>query len=184
MDGKLTGRLSPRQRLSGRLSFSVRDAPGIVLITKRISENGIYRAKTDDADGYSLVTVDVPATVEPLVPHAFDLTGGYVMSGTWTIGGDTVNYSDVYAVQANRPYLIMLGNRIGSRFRAMFSDTDTAAAQENVVGRSIVNTSNPAACAYATFKPTVDGFITITKDNAGTAGLKTYMFRLEDLIDE
>ena len=184
MDGKLAGRLSPRQHLSGRLSFSVRDAPGIVLITKQIIENGIYRAKADSADGYSLVTVEVPATIEPLVPHAFDLTGGYVMNGTWTIGGDTVNYSDVYEVQANKPYLIMLGNIVGSRFRAMFSEMDTVAAQENVVGRSIINTSNPAACAYATFKPTADGFITITKDNAGTAGLKTYMFRLEDLIDE
>ncbi|MBQ3374115.1 MAG: hypothetical protein IJG40_13415 [Oscillospiraceae bacterium] len=184
MDGKLTGRLSPRQRLSGRLSFSIRDAPGIVLIKKVISCNGSYRARADDADGYSQVAVEVPATIEPLVPHAFDLTGGYVMSGTWIIGGDTVNYSDVYEVQSNQPYLIMLGNRVGTRFRAMFSETDTAAAQENVVGRSIVNTSNPAACAYVTFKPTADGYITITKDNAGTAGLKTYVFRLEDLIDE
>ena len=50
MDGKLTGRLSPRRQLTGRLSFSVRDAPGIVLIPKSVSENGIYRAKADGAD--------------------------------------------------------------------------------------------------------------------------------------
>ena len=184
MDGKLAGRLSPRQHLCGRLSFSVRDAPDIVLITKVINGNGSYRARADDADGYSQVIVEVPATIEPLAPHAFDLTGGYVMSGTWTIGGDTVNYSDVYEVQANQPYLIMLGRTVGSRFRGMFSEADTSAARENVVGRAIINTSNPAACAYVTFKPTVDGFITITKDNSGIAGLKTYAFRLEDLIND
>ena len=38
--------------------------------------------------------------------------------------------------------------------------------------------NNDEPVAYA------DGFITVTKDNAGTAGLKTYLFRLPDLIDE
>jgi hypothetical protein len=32
------------------------------------------------------------------------------------------------------------------------------------------------------YKPTEDGFITVTKDNAGTAGLRTYVFCLADLI--
>lgn len=38
-----------------------------VLITKNITENGIYSASADNADGYSQVTVDVPAPV-PLSP--------------------------------------------------------------------------------------------------------------------
>ena len=37
--------------------------------------------------------------------------------------------------------------------------------------------------AYVIFTPESDGFITITKDNAGTANLKTYVFHLVDLID-
>lgn len=184
MDGKLIGRLSPRQMLSGRLSFSVRDAPGIVLIPKAVSENGVYRARAEDADGYSVFTVDVPATIEPLIPHAFDLTGGYVMNGIWTIGGTTVNYSDVYEVQANTAYILMLGSVVGSRFRSMFSGADTSVAEENISGQAITGMSNPAAYAYATYKPTIDGFITITKDNAGMAGLKTYVFRIPDLPSE
>lgn len=38
-----------------------------VLITKNITENGIYSASADNADGYSQVTVDVPAPA-PLSP--------------------------------------------------------------------------------------------------------------------
>ena len=37
--------------------------------------------------------------------------------------------------------------------------------------------------AYVIFTPESDGFITISKDNAGTANLKTYVFNLADLID-
>ena len=184
MDGKLSGRLSPRRQLTGRLSFSVRDAPGIVLIPKTASENGIYRAAADGADGYSVFTVAVPPAFEPLVPHAYDLSSGYVANGIWTIGGITVNYSDVYEVQAGTAYLLMLGGIVGSRFRSMFSVEDTSVAEENITGKQITNTNNPAAYAFVTYKPTADGFVTVTKDNAGTAGLKTYMFRIPDLPDE
>ena len=183
MDGKLTGRLSPRRQLTGRLSFSVRDAPGIVLIPKTVTENGIYRAAADDADGYSVVTVDIPPAAAPMIPHAYDITSGYTRNGTWTIGGDTVNYSDVYAVEAGTAYLLMLGSIVGSRFRSMFSEADTSTAKEDVAGRMITNLADPAPYAYATFAPAADGFITITKDNAGTAGLKTYVYRLPDLTN-
>lgn len=144
----------------------------------------IYRAKADGADGYSVFTVDVPPTVEPLTPYVFDLTGGYVASGIWTLGGDTVNYSDVYEVQAGTPYLLMLGGIVGSRFRSMFSEEDTSVTKKNITGKAISNVSNPAAYSYAVYKPTTDGFVTATKDNAGTAGLKTYLFRIPDLPDE
>ena len=184
MDGKLTGRLSPRRQLTGRLSFAVRDAPGIVLIPKTSSENGIYRAAADGADGYSVFTVDVPPAVEPLVPHTYDLTGGYVRNGIWTVGGDTVNYSDVYAVEANTAYLLMLGSIVGSRFRSMFSAADPSTTKVDITGRMITNLADPSPYAFASFTPAADGFITITKDNAGTAGLKTYLFRIPDLPDE
>ena len=184
MDGKLTGRLSQRRQLTGRLSVMPRVGPGAVLIPKTISENGIYRAADDRADGYYEVTVEVPSKTEPLVPYVFDMTGGYVASGTWNLGGDTVNYSDVYEVQAGTVYLLMIGSIVGSRFRSMFSEEDTSVAEKNIIGKAISNVSNPAAYSYVVYKPTADGFITVTKDNAGTAGLKTYLFRLPDLIDE
>ena len=182
MDGILRGRLSVSQRLAGRLSIMPRGspAPEPVLVEKVITANGAYAAADDGADGYSLVTAAVPVPV--CAPHVYDMTGGYVMNGTWTLGGDTVCYSDVYAVFAGHVYILALGETVGTRFRAMFSEVDTSTATENVTGRSLVNQSNPAPYAYITFKPVADGFITVTKDNAGTPELKTYVFDLADLI--
>ena len=182
MVGILRGRLSLRQRLVGRVSFMPRGspAPEPVLVEKVITANGSYAAADDGADGYSLVTAAVPAPV--CATYVYDMTGGYVANGSWTLGGDTVCYSDVYAVSVGHVYILALGDTIGSRFRAMFSDVDTSTATESVTGKNLANQTNPAPYAYAIFKPTADGFITITKDNAGTAGLKTYVFDLVDLI--
>ncbi len=184
MDGKLTGRLSPRRQLTGKLSFSVRDAPGIVLIPKTVSENGLYRAAEDGADGYTTVTVEVPPTAQPLTTHAYDLMGGYCRNGIWTVGGDTVNYSDVYAVEAGMAYLLMLGSVVGSRFRSMFSKADTSTTKVDITGRQITNLADPSPYSYAMFNSTEEGFVTITKDNAGRDGLKTYVYRLMDLAGE
>ena len=182
MDGKLTGRLSLKRQLTGRLSAMQREAPVVVLVPKEIRENGTYRAVDDQADGYSEVVVDVPAKAEPIAPYRFDLTGGYVSAGAWTPGGDTVNYSDVYKVRADTAYLLMLGKEAGSRFRSMFSEKDISTATAKITGKSITNESNPSPYAFGTYKPMADGFITVTKDNAGVSGLKTYLFRLEDLV--
>lgn len=120
---------------------------------------------------------------EPEEPHVFDLDTGYVNSGVWKIGGDTVCYSDVYSVTANRTYLLLLGSSVGSRFRAMFSTEDTSLASSDVTGTQIVNTTNPSVYAYKTYTPDSNGYITVTKDNAGHSGLKTYLFDLIDLAN-
>lgn len=182
MDGMLRGRLSVSQRLSGRLSIMPRGSPGPapVLVEKTVTANGAYNALDDNADGYSKVIADI--RVPALTPTVFDLTGGYVMAGTWIPGGDTVNYSDMYSVTAGQVCIIALGATVGTRFRAMFSVEDISVATERVAGRQIMNTSNPEPYAYAAFKAAEDGFITITKDNAGTAGIRTYVFSLADLI--
>ena len=65
----------------------------------------------------------------------------------------------------------------------MFSAQDTSVATEKVTGKTVINISNPVPYAYVIFTPESDGFITISKDNAGTANLKTYIFHLVDLID-
>ena len=249
MDGKLTGRLSPRPTLTGRLSLMPRVEPvlgektiirnGIyhasddgvdgfsaviadvpveppVLIEKTITRNGTYDASDDGVDGFSAVIIDVPSEppdliektitrngtynavddgvdgfsavianvpAEPMEPHAFDLKDGYVMSGIWTPGGDTVCYSDSYAVSAGNVYILSLGRAVGTRFRGMFSVEDIAAdPSQKVEGRQLINTSNPQPYAYVVHKPASDGFITVTKDNAGRAGIRTYMFCLVDLV--
>ena len=180
MDGKLTGKLTPTLHLACKLSVTPRDGSAPVLKVKAVTENGIYRASAEGADGYSEFTVDVHAGL--LTPHVFDLSGGYVVSGAWVVGSDTVCYSDVYRVHAGASYLISLGSAVGARFRSMFSVEDTSVAEGRITGRTILNASNPAPYASVSFKPDTDGFITITKDNAGRSGLKTYVFSLVDLI--
>ena len=113
---------------------------------------------------------------EPMEPHFFDLDTGYVYTDGWRIGGDTVNYSDVYRLEAGKAFLIALGDTVGTRFRATFTTQDTSVATSNVPGTSVVYQSNPAIYAYKTFMPEEDGYITITKDNAGVAGLKTFVY--------
>jgi len=181
MDGKLVGRLSPGIHLTCRLSVTPRDGPAPVFIEKTVTENGTFCAVDEGADGYSEFTVNIHTGL--LTPHFFDLSGGYVQNGAWTIGSDTVCYSDVYRVTANRRYLISLGGVVGTRFRAMFSVQDTSVATEKIIGKTVINVSNPVPYAYVIFTPESDGFITISKDNAGTANLKTYVFNLVDLID-
>ena len=181
MDGKLTGRISPGIRLACRLSVTPRDGPAPVLKVKTVTENGAYRAADDGADGYSEFTAKVHAGL--LTPHCFDLSGGYVQSGVWTVGSDTVCYSDVYRVSAGTAYLISLGGVVGTRFRSMLSAEDTSVAVDRVVGKTIYNGNNPAPYARVTYVPDSDGFITIAKDNAGIAGLRTYVFDLAALVD-
>ena len=119
-----------------------------------------------------------------LEPHAFDLSGGYVAAGGWNVGSDTVCYSDVYEVVANRAYLIALGSSVGTRFRGMFSTEDTSLAEENVTGMQIMNQNNPAAYSFRTFTPESNGYLTISKDNAGRANLRTYVYSIKDMVDE
>ncbi len=181
MHGKLTGRLSSNLHFTCKLSVTPRDGPAPVFIEKTVTGNGTYRAIDEEADGYSVFTVDIHAGL--LTPHFFDLSGGYVVNGSWAVGSDTVCYSDVYRVAARETYLISLGGTVGTRFRSMFSAQDTSIAVERVTGKNILNANNPAPYAYVMFTPESDGFITISKDNAGTANLKTYVFHLVDLID-
>ena len=150
------------------------------LITKTLTENGTFRAADDQADGYFAVTAAVHTGL--LTPRVFDLDTGYVNAGIWKIGGDTVSYSDVYAVDANTPYLITLGPTVGSRFRVMFSTEDISLAEQDVTGSSVVNISNPAAYTLRTYTPEADGYIIVTKDNAGQSGIHTYMFNIQSLV--
>ena len=103
-------------------------------------------------------------------------TAGQSMSGKWSINGSTVNYSDIYAVEADHTYLIQLGANVGSRFRALYTTQNTAGSNVELTGTMVQNTSNPSAYASVTWKAPGYGYLTITKDNAGKSGIPTYVF--------
>ena len=157
--------------LDGFSSVNV-DVPTPVLGSKSITENGTYDPADDSFDGYDSVVVDVPLWMRPV---AFDLDTGYVSGNVWTLGGSSVSYSDVYEVQSGHNYLLMLGSTVGSRFRAVFTYENTVTSTANITGTGIVNKTSPTAGAYTCFTAPGDGYITITKDNAGLAGIMTYV---------
>ena len=165
-----------------QMAPAILDIHNATVVQKTITENGISRAEDDGADGYSVVTADVHPGL--LTPYFFDMDTGYVQMGEWFIGSSTVCYTDVYAVEADKVYLILLGGTVGTRFRAMFSVEDTTTAADTVTGTSIVNLNNPPAYSYRVYTAPSDGYITITKDNAGRANLKTFIFGISDLADE
>ena len=103
---------------------------------------------------------------------------GYVSAGTWTRSG--TNYrTDVYKVKAGA-YVVSLGAVVGTKFAAMFTTTDyTTVSQASFSGTSIVDKTNPDAYDYVRFTAPSDGYILITKDNASTDGLRTYVFKMD-----
>ena len=155
--------------------------PAPTLIQKNITANGVYDPTDDNADGYSELNVDVrPGLMAPIFT---DLDTGYVYGNTWTLGGSTVNYSDVYAVEAGKRYLIGLDDTVGTRFRVLVSEQSTIEATETLPGTLINNVSNPAPFASFLFTSSIDGYLTITKDNNGMANIKTYVYDYEALLN-
>ena len=54
---------------------------GAILINKDITENGVYEASDDDANGYSSVTVNVPSALLIVRPIASDSSASYGNNG-------------------------------------------------------------------------------------------------------
>ena len=150
--------------------------------TKNITQNGIYTASSDGLYGYSEVNVSIKPGL--LTPLHFDVTGGYVASGSWRWGADTVCYTDVYEVIAGKTYLFMLSDNIGTRFRSMFSSVDIALYQADVTGTTIYNLNNPSAYQSRYYTCTTDGYVSIMKDNAGKSNIPIFFFDLELLCSE
>lgn len=154
----------------------------IVLINKQITENGTYDPQDDEANGYDLVNVNVcpgrlPTYVKDLGPNQYVYSGG-----TFKLNGTTVSYSDVYLVEEGTKYLLFLGSDVGSRFRAITTIEDTSTTTVDLVGKQIVYRNDPVTYDSIIFTSTMDGYLTITKDNAGKADIPTYLFDYNELI--
>ena len=118
-----------------------------------------------------------------LEPIVYDYLKGYVMNGKWIYQDSENNHTDIYPVEINKNYYLFLGSTVGTRFRAVVISENPYGTTEDYTGTIIVNTSNPSPYAGAAFKASIDGFLCITKDNVGTAGLKSYLIDLWSLVE-
>ena len=150
---------------------------------KNIISNGIFNAQDDNLDGYSNIIINVHPGI--IAPIDFDNSLGYVATGTWTRGGITVSYSDIYEVEADVNYIIMIGSIVGTRFRVMFSTININDTQEATVkGINIQHLNDPSPYTFKSFKSTENGYVIIQKDNQGVSGIISYLFKIIKTIPD
>ena len=112
-----------------------------------------------------------------ITPIAFDYMMGYNDNGTWKYQDSVNNHSDVYEVEEGRRYILSLGPTVGTRFRASFVTTNPVGSTKDIKGSMIINKNNPPANdSSPAYTVASDGYIVVTKDNAGTAGLSSWLF--------
>lgn len=119
-------------------------------------------------------------TPTPITPYIFDLNDGWIGTGNgvWTPESPTKCYLDVYEVEGGTRYYLTLGESVGTRFRVIFTTVDVSQATKSVTGVAVNNSnfSDPAPYSNCYYTPETDGYIVVQKDNAGTSGIKTYLY--------
>ena len=91
------------------VSVSVSGGGG-TLITKSITENGTYNASSDNADGYSSVTVTVPNAYTLTDVSNTTGTTAQITAGTGGGGGGSVTTKPVLLQEMELPVSIFLAN--------------------------------------------------------------------------
>lgn len=112
----------------------------------------------------------------PLDPIAYDYEPGYTANGTFKYENSTNNHSDVYEVKAGHYYALILGETVGTRFRAAVIPSNPVGTLVDILGTTVVNKSNPLAYDRIMYTSSTDAYMVVTKDNASTKGLKSYVF--------
>lgn len=174
------GELPSSQKLSFPAGFisAISSIPYNSLGIHTFTENGTYNAIDYNCDGLSQITIKSHPGL--LFPINFDITTGYVYGELWKWGGTTVSHSDVFEVEANKLYYLFVGETTGTRFRSMFStinpvDVPLEDRINDIVGVQILRKDNPESYAGTKFATSNDGYIIIQKDNAGVAGLISFL---------
>ena len=108
------------------------NVPQATLGTKSITENGTYNASSDNLDGYSQVTVNVPEEVNKIIPYSSRrYSGWFIGSGDYTFKEDAEDPTAItiaFPVKANHNYIIMTGtSTVFNRFRFGYSENDIVA---------------------------------------------------------
>lgn len=143
----------------------------------------------------------IPFMIEP---DEVDYNYGYIDGNGWHYennGGRAKNPIDIYKIQQDHSYFIVLGATVGSRFRVctVSEEDDIRNKTSGIWKAQALNNENAPKTAYAVmggyknpnygssscpfFTSTVDGYLLIQKDNNYTLGLKTYVFDLDTPID-
>ena len=147
------------------------------------SKNSYTYTPTTNLDAYTEITTNIhPGLIQPYV---YDMqTLHYIANGVWEVTGQTISCIDIYEVESGVSYIISLDKSVGTRFRVMFSEEDPSNTTERIVGKNIRNMNNPAPYESVIFNSTANGYLSIGKDNAGLAGLKSYVISIPKLIHE
>lgn len=151
------------------------------LIEKIINENGEYTAADELADGFSKVIVNVPLPI--VEPYDYDFTAGYINSGTWY--PQPGSHNDQYQLKEGQHYVIMLGEMVGNRFRIAYFRDDVKTYTKTTSGIAVCSDNNsPSSFALApvVFCPSYDGYLVIQKSNRGDAGVKSYVFEIDEML--
>ena len=111
-----------------------------------------------------------------LDPIAYDYEPGYTANGTFKYENSTNNHSDVYEVKAGHYYALILGETVGTRFRAAVIPSNPVGTLVDIPGITVVNKSNPLAYDRIMYTSSTDAYMVVTKDNVSTKGLKSYVF--------
>jgi len=135
---------------------------GSTLIEKSISANGTYNASSDNADGYSKVTVDIPSgghtVIVTTIPNAkVTLTS---LDNTYTDIADNTGELQLTGVVAGT-------YTVSATYDDATSDTTTISIQDHTVTEDSFATLTISASANTTITVT-DGTVTKTLEYTGT----------------
>ena len=134
-----------------------------------------------------------------LSPETVDYNHGYIDTSGWHYDNSNgKNPIDIYRVDKDHTYLVVLGNTVGNRFRVCVVDEDIRTKTSGVYLSQFLSSENtPKTIYYAMgnytnpnysrktpfFTAAVDGWLLIQKDTNYTTGLKSYVVDLATPID-
>lgn len=145
------------------------------MINFKIEDNALNFKVSEDSFDFKTDAEYIASGTSFETPYAFDYALGYVATGAWAYQNSQNNASDFYTIKSGHTYTLELGSQVGTRFRAIILAIDPYGYQGSINGTMVINTNNPAARSFVTFIPSIDGYLAVQKDNAGTKGLLSYL---------
>lgn len=156
--------------VSGVLGGSGSGGGSATLITKSVTQNGTYNASSDNADGYSKVTVDVPNTYEALdegkvvkngdlVPQITSLVDRNSVVDTTTINQLTVAVPNTY--DAEDEGKVLQNGELVPQIISLFDTNgvfDTTKIRQITVAVSGGGSADPNAVARSILNRTITSF--------------------------